>query len=67
MKLPLLYSAASVGPVKILKITITDFLTKFPREVCQAMEVKTMEKMDWIKERLQELHSTRKKISKMDI
>ena len=67
MKIPLLYSAVASSDVKLLKISVTDFQTRFPVEIQQIMETKTMEKLEWIKQRLETCHKIRKEISKMDL
>ncbi|CDW90213.1 UNKNOWN [Stylonychia lemnae] len=66
MKLPLLYTAIAVSDVKVLKVLVSDFQHKFTPEVHQLMQVKTMEKLDWIRERLETCHKIRKEIQAMD-
>eukprot|EP00347_Sterkiella_histriomuscorum_P018533 403345150 len=66
MNLPLLYSAVAVDEVKVLKVSITDFKHKFTAEIHQLMQGKTMEKLDWIRQRLEICHKIRKEIQGMD-
>lgn len=63
LQIPLLYTAVPInGDAKLIKIQLTDFQSKIPQEVRSALEVKTMEKMDWVRERLEKIHNTRKEI-----
>lgn len=52
MKVPLIYSAIATTDVKILKVSVEDFLSKFPQEIQAIMENKCFEKLDWIRQRL---------------
>ena len=67
MKMPILYSAVAATDVKVLKVSAYDFLNRFPNEILKLLEVKTIEKLEWIRERLEKCHNIRKEISDMDL
>lgn len=66
MKVPLIYSAIASSDVKLLKVSVHDFNHKFPSEIHTIMEGKCFEKLEWLRNRLEQCHMIRKKISAMD-
>ena len=60
MNLPVLYSAVADDEVKVLKVAVSDFKYKFTPEIHQLMQVKTMEKLSWVRDRLETCHKIRK-------
>jgi len=42
LKLPLIYSATALTDVKLLKVKVNDFTTKFPAEIHSLMEPKSL-------------------------
>jgi len=67
MKMPILYSAIAATQVKVLRLNLEDLSQKFPHDVVSELETKCMNKLHWIKERMEALHKTRREISKLNV
>jgi CRP-like cAMP-binding protein len=63
----MLYSAVALTDVKLFKISVHDFQNRLPGEIHHLMEQKSLQKLEWIRQRLERVHLTRKKIADMDI
>ena len=63
----MLYSAIALTDVRLFKVSVHDFTNKFPSEIHRLMEVKSLQKLEWIRQRLERVHLTRKKIADMEV
>ena len=59
MDLPVIYSVVAKSPCKLLKIHISDFKELVSDEVKGKMLKKTRKKINWLRNRMDELHEKR--------
>jgi hypothetical protein len=63
----MLYTSTALTDVKLFKVKLHDFQAKFPAEVHSLMEPKSLQKLEWIKSRLERVHFTRSKLADQDL
>jgi len=67
LELPVIYDAiASSQTVRVYKIPKIDLKEKLPPEVLKKMEVLLWPRMNYLRDRLVDIHETRNEIAKMD-
>lgn len=67
LNLPVIYDAiASSQTVRIFRILKSELLSKLPTEVLKNLENKLWPRLNYLRDRLLEIHETRSEIVKMD-
>ena len=49
LEIPMIYSAVALTDVRLFKVSVHDFTHKFPTEIHRLMEVKSLQKLEWIR------------------
>ena len=67
LEYPVIYSAiASSDTVRVLRVPVVDMRTKLPPDVLKKMERNLWPRMQYLKERLLEIHEARNYIASLD-
>jgi CRP-like cAMP-binding protein len=66
MDLPVIYSVVAKTPCKLLKIHVSDFTELVNEDVKSRMLKKTRKRINWLRNRMDELHEKRQEVITMN-